>query len=238
MFLTIFSRRLERAKPGGRIDTKLYPELQTQEQTGWLGIQGSEWSTLPSSSLALVALLPFLLVIAVAVKLSSHGPVLFRQDRVGQFGKRFMFLKFRSMRPRTESTIHQQYVRKLISGELGVPKNGVFKIRERSACHVRWSNLRKTSLDELPQFWNVLIGEMSLVGPRPPLPYEVEVYDIWHRRRVLEAKPGITGFVAGNRQKPHLLRRYGPAGSAIYAILFSVVGLEDPAADSACRAGR
>ena len=190
----IFPEDWKVAKPGGRIDTKLYPEISTQEQRGWLGSTGKRVVDIALSSLALVALLPFLFVIALAIKLSSHGPVLFRQDRVGQFGKRFVFLKFRSMRPCTESTIHQQYVRKLISGELGVPKNGVFKIQNDPRVTSVGRILRKTSLDELPQFWNVLIGDMSLVGPRPPLPYEVEVYDIWHRRRVLEAKPGITGL--------------------------------------------
>jgi lipopolysaccharide/colanic/teichoic acid biosynthesis glycosyltransferase len=98
------------------------------------------------------------------------------------------------MRISSESTIHEQYVRKLISGDRGVPDNGVFKIQNDPRVTRVGRFLRKASLDELPQFWNVLIGEMSLVGPRPPLPYEVEVYDIWHRRRVLEAKPGITGL--------------------------------------------
>ncbi|MGC2193845.1 MAG: sugar transferase [Terriglobales bacterium] len=146
------------------------------------------------SSLALLVLLPLFLVIAVAVRLSSQGPVLFRQERVGQFGKRFRFLKFRSMQSCSESALHEQYVRKLISGSLGVPENGIFKIQNDPRVTSVGRILRKTSLDELPQFWNVLIGEMSLVGPRPPLPYEVEAYDIWHRRRVLEAKPGITGL--------------------------------------------
>jgi lipopolysaccharide/colanic/teichoic acid biosynthesis glycosyltransferase len=93
-----------------------------------------------------------------------------------------------------ESKIHEQYVRKLISGALGVPENGVFKIQNDPRVTAVGHFLRKTSFDELPQFWNVLIGEMSLVGPRPPLPYEVEVYALWHRRRLLEARPGITGL--------------------------------------------
>jgi len=134
------------------------------------------------------------LLIATAIKLGSKGPVLFRQERIGHLGRPFMFLKFRSMGVSTESTIHREFVRKLINGNLDVPQNGIFKIQNDPRVTRVGRILRKTSLDELPQFWNVLIGEMSLVGPRPPLPYEVEVYDIWHRRRVLEAKPGITGL--------------------------------------------
>jgi lipopolysaccharide/colanic/teichoic acid biosynthesis glycosyltransferase len=190
----VFPEDWKETNAGGRIDTKLYPDIATQEQKGWLGSTGKRMVDIGLSSLALVALLPLFLLIALAVKLSSKGPVLFRQERVGQLGKRFMFLKFRSMRPCTESVIHEQYVRKLISGTLGVPENGIFKIQNDPRVTAIGRILRKTSLDELPQFWNVLIGDMSLVGPRPPLPYEVEVYDIWHRRRVLEAKPGITGL--------------------------------------------
>jgi lipopolysaccharide/colanic/teichoic acid biosynthesis glycosyltransferase len=181
-------------KPSGRIDSTLYPELEDKGKSGWLHSAGKRLVDLLLSSIALVLFLPVFLLVAAAVKLSSRGPVLFRQERVGQRGKRFTFLKFRSMHTRNQSIIHEQYVRKLISGSLGVPKNGVFKIQNDPRVTPVGRFLRKTSLDELPQLWNVLKGEMSLVGPRPPLPYEVEVYDIWHRRRVLEAKPGITGL--------------------------------------------
>jgi lipopolysaccharide/colanic/teichoic acid biosynthesis glycosyltransferase len=190
----VFPEDWKETKPGGRIDTKLYPDIATQVQKGWLGSTGKRMVDIVLSSFALLGLLPLFCLIALAVKLSSKGPVLFRQERVGQLGRRFMFLKFRSMRLCTESTIHEQYVRKLISGKLGVPENGIFKIQNDPRVTSVGRFLRKTSLDELPQFWNVLIGDMSVVGPRPPLPYEVEVYDIWHRRRVLEAKPGITGL--------------------------------------------
>jgi lipopolysaccharide/colanic/teichoic acid biosynthesis glycosyltransferase len=150
------------------------------------------------SSVAIFLALPLFLLIAVAVKLSSAGPVLFRQERVGQFGKKFMFLKFRSMYVNNDPSAHREFVKQLIdagsgSGDPG-GNNGTYKIRRdpRVTPIGRW--LRKTSLDELPQFFNVLKGEMSLVGPRPPIPYECEHYDIWHRRRVTEAKPGITGL--------------------------------------------
>jgi lipopolysaccharide/colanic/teichoic acid biosynthesis glycosyltransferase len=181
-------------RPGGRMDAKLYPDLQLRQKAGWLHSGGKRMIDIVLSGLALLVLFPLFVLIAVAVKLSSKGPVLFRQERVGQFGKHFTFLKFRSMQVCNESKIHEQYMRKLISGALGVPENGVFKIQNDPRVTPVGIFLRKASLDELPQFWNVLIGEMSLVGPRPPLPYEVDVYDIWHRRRVLEAKPGITGL--------------------------------------------
>jgi lipopolysaccharide/colanic/teichoic acid biosynthesis glycosyltransferase len=190
----IFPEDWTETKPSGRIDSKLYPDLQNRDNLGWLQSAGKRIIDITLSSLALLFLFPLFLLIAAAVKLSSKGPVLFRQERVGQFGRRFSFLKFRSMHTCNKSTIHEQYVRELISGNLGVPDNGVFKIQNDPRVTPVGRFLRKASLDELPQFWNVLIGDMSLVGPRPPLPYEVEVYDIWHRRRVLEAKPGITGL--------------------------------------------
>ena len=110
-----------------------------------------------------------------------------------------MFLKFRSMYVDNDADVHKKYVQQLIAGKAEKqPSNGngqgVYKLTKDSRITSVGAFLRKTSLDELPQFFNVLKGEMSLVGPRPPVPYEVEAYDIWHRRRLLEAKPGITGL--------------------------------------------
>jgi exopolysaccharide biosynthesis polyprenyl glycosylphosphotransferase len=149
-------------------------------------------------SLTLLAILsPLFLLIAALVKLTSPGPVLFRQKRIGQMMQPFTMLKFRTMRVNADHAIHHQFVSSFIksggrSGETG--KTGLFKIVNDP--RVTWIGriLRRTSLDELPQLWNVFSGEMSLVGPRPPLPYEVEQYMSWHRRRVLEAKPGLTGL--------------------------------------------
>jgi len=151
------------------------------------------------SAVALLVLSPLLLVIALAIKLTSEGPVFFRQKRVGQYGEQFVFLKFRSMYVNNDSSAHKAFVRQLIAGQAaGNPSNGngqtVYKLTKDPRITRVGAFLRKTSLDELPQFWNVLRGEMSLVGPRPAIAYEVEAYDIWHRRRVLEAKPGITGL--------------------------------------------
>ncbi len=137
-------------------------------------------------------------LIALAIKLTSSGPVLFRQERIGQPGKKFRLLKFRSMRTNCDSKIHEEYVKRFISGQVASGENDgegqVFKLQGDPRITRVGAFLRKTSLDELPQFWNVLTGSMSLVGPRPPLEYEFKAYNVWHRRRVLEIKPGITGL--------------------------------------------
>jgi len=144
----------------------------------------------------LVVLAPVLLVVAALVKLTSAGPVLFRQTRVGEHGKPFKMLKFRTMRVNADDRVHREYIASLIAaGQQGTAaKDGVFKIMNDPRVTPVGRVLRKTSLDELPQFMNVLLGSMSLVGPRPPIPYEVEQYKPWHHRRVLDAKPGITGL--------------------------------------------
>ena len=134
----------------------------------------------------------------MAIKLTSKGPVLFRQVRLGQYGKKFTFLKFRSMYVNTNSAIHEEYVKRFIAGspdsELSGNGQKVYKLIADPRVTPIGRFLRKTSLDELPQFINVLKGEMSLVGPRPPVIYEFERYDLWHKQRLLAVKPGITGL--------------------------------------------
>jgi len=155
------------------------------------------------SASLLVLLAPLFLLIAALVKLTSHGPVFFRQLRVGAQARPFTMLKFRSMRVNASAAIHQEYVRAFIKGDGKAAGQSatlpVFKLTSDPRITPMGRFLRKTSLDELPQLWNVLCGSMSLVGPRPPLQYEVAEYKAWHCRRVLEAKPGITGLwqVAG-----------------------------------------
>jgi len=151
------------------------------------------------SLVALIVLSPVFVTVALIVKLTSRGPVLFRQERIGQYGKRFTFLKFRSMYHNNDATIHREYTKRLILGSPDAKlENGrqdaPFKLVADPRVTPVGKFLRKTSLDELPQFLNVLAGEMSLVGPRPPVPYEFENYDLWHCRRLFEAKPGITGL--------------------------------------------
>jgi exopolysaccharide biosynthesis polyprenyl glycosylphosphotransferase len=148
------------------------------------------------SAALLIFLAPVFLLVALAVKFSSAGPVFFRQTRVGERAQPFKMLKFRSMHANSDAAIHQQYVSWFIksSGQSEPQADGVFKLTNDPRITRVGHILRKTSLDELPQLWNVLRGDMSLVGPRPPLAYEVDQYRPWHCRRVLEAKPGITGL--------------------------------------------
>lgn len=189
----------------------LYPDLSRRDDARKLFSLLKRLMDIVVSALAIVLLAPVFLVVAVAVKLTSKGPVLFRQKRVGQHGTSFVFLKFRSMYTNNDASEHKAYVTKLIQGS-AQPQSGngsgdgngngngngnghaVYKLTEDRRVTRVGAFLRKTSLDELPQFLNVLKGEMSLVGPRPAIAYEVQAYDIWHRRRVLEAKPGITGL--------------------------------------------
>jgi exopolysaccharide biosynthesis polyprenyl glycosylphosphotransferase len=184
---------------GGRpADTRLYPDLRPQDNASKASRVIKRTIDIIGSAFALFVLSPLLIVIAAAIKLTSKGPILFTQQRLGQYGARFTFLKFRSMYFKSDAKIHRDYVRKLISAKEDHQQpdgdKGVYKIKNDPRVTPVGGFLRKTSLDELPQFINVLMGEMSLVGPRPPIPYEVEAYDLWHRRRFLEAKPGITGL--------------------------------------------
>ena len=150
------------------------------------------------SLVALILGLPLFLLVALAVKLTSRGPILFHQERVGQYGRRFSFLKFRSMYSACDDTVHREYTKQFIANtngaDLAQGTSRQFKLVADKRVTRVGHFLRRTSLDELPQFLNVLKGEMSLVGPRPPVPYEVENYDLWHRARLLAAKPGITGL--------------------------------------------
>jgi len=177
---------------------KLYPELKKRENARKVPLAIKRCIDVVGSAAALVCLSPVFATIAVAIKLSSKGSVLFKQKRLGQYGRPFTVLKFRSMRTDCDVKIHQQYVEQFIAGRVdGKPKAAekpVFKIQQDPRVTRVGRFIRKTSLDELPQFWNVLRGEMSLVGPRPPVPYEYRAYEVWHRRRVLEIKPGITGL--------------------------------------------
>jgi exopolysaccharide biosynthesis polyprenyl glycosylphosphotransferase len=147
----------------------------------------------------LVALSPLMLAIAVAIKVTSRGPVFYARERVGLSGRAFKFYKFRTMRSGSDQSVHCEYMHALINGEAEARKQSVegevesvFKLVDDPRVTGVGRRLRHYSMDELPQLWNVLIGDMSLVGPRPPLPYEVAAYQPWHRRR-LEVKPGITG---------------------------------------------
>ncbi|MBD3422056.1 MAG: exopolysaccharide biosynthesis polyprenyl glycosylphosphotransferase [Chitinivibrionales bacterium] len=145
---------------------------------------------------AIILFSPFFLIIPILIKLTSKGPVIFKQERVGRSGKLFKFMKFRSMYVNNDSSKHREFVAQFIANKIKAEDPGekvTFKIKDDPRITRIGKILRATSLDEFPQFFNVLKGDMSLVGPRPPIPYEVDEYDVWHKRRVLEVKPGITG---------------------------------------------
>lgn len=148
------------------------------------------------SAVALVLLSPVLLLIALVIKLDSSGPILFKQTRIGKGGRPFTFYKFRTMVHNADPEIHRRYVQSLIrqQAEGGAQDSSapMYKIKKDPRITRVGAFLRRTSLDELPQFLNVIKGEMSLVGPRPPLPYEVQEYQDWHLSR-LAILPGITG---------------------------------------------
>jgi exopolysaccharide biosynthesis polyprenyl glycosylphosphotransferase len=145
-------------------------------------------------TIAVIVLVPLMLVIALAVRLVDGGPVFFRQTRVGLHGRPFKVAKFRTMQLDAEGRLEELRARNEIRGP-------AFKVTNDPRLTRTGRILRATSFDELPQIWNVLRGEMSLVGPRPPLPREVDGYDLWHRRR-LSMKPGMTGLwqVMGRRE--------------------------------------
>lgn len=190
----IFPEQSSEHGPSGPTDSALYPEHAIDpKRAERLVKRGMD---IAGSLFALVLFAPLFALIAMAIKLTSKGPVLFRQTRVGRYGRRFTFLKFRSMYYRNNDASHQDYVKRLIAGTVDSPQGhaGVYKITNDPRITPIGRFLRKSSLDELPQLFNVLCGKMSLVGPRPPLPYEFECYDTWHKQRLIAVQPGITGL--------------------------------------------
>lgn len=149
-----------------------------------------------AAAIALLLFAPLMLLIAIAIKLDSPGPIIFAQTRIGQGGRPFTLYKFRSMRQGAEGEL-EQLRQRTENTEI------TFKLKNDPRCTRVGRIIRRASLDELPQLFNVLRGEMSLVGPRPPIPSEVEQYEDWHRKR-LEVKPGITGLwqVMGRSELP------------------------------------
>ena len=149
--------------------------------------------------IALALLWPVMLLIALLIRLDSPGPALFVQKRIGKWGRPFNILKFRTMSHNLDDSAHRKFMQSFVRGEFGKGSDGktIYKPFNESQVTRMGRILRKTSLDELPQLLNVLKGEMSLVGPRPNVPYEVEAYKEWHRER-LSVLPGITGLAQVN----------------------------------------
>ncbi len=153
---------------------------------------------LVTALLILAVLSPLMLVLTLIIKFTSPGPVLFVQERLGRNGHPFRFYKFRSMKHKSDDAIHRQFAAMFINGdEHGCAESNagekIFKLKKDPRVTPIGSFLRRTSLDELPQLFNIIKGEMSLVGPRPPIAYEIENYLPWHMER-LKAVPGLTGL--------------------------------------------
>ena len=179
------------------VDPFLYPEVPERREKAVIFRVLKRSMDIFGSLALLLILSPLLLAIAGLIKISSRGPVFFHQVRIGHMLKPFMMSKFRTMTADADHTIHHHYVSWFInSSDKGheQDKHTTFKLTNDPRITPIGHFLRKTSLDELPQLWNVLKGEMSLVGPRPPLWYELKQYKPWHRHRVLDSMPGLTGL--------------------------------------------
>jgi exopolysaccharide biosynthesis polyprenyl glycosylphosphotransferase len=159
------------------------------------------------SALAVLLLLPLWLLLALLIKLDSKGAVFYTQERVGMDGRLFLLYKFRTMIAGADPELHREYQRAFIAGRaeanLGNSQRPTYKLLADPRITRVGRFLRRTSIDEVPQLLNVLMGDMSIVGPRPPIPYEVEAYELWHRKR-LDMKPGLTGLwqVSGRNRLP------------------------------------
>jgi lipopolysaccharide/colanic/teichoic acid biosynthesis glycosyltransferase len=180
-------------------DSKIYPDLSPKDSKKRFQTLIKRGIDIVGSATLLLLFSPVLAAIALAIKLTSKGSIIFEQDRLGQFGTTFTCLKFRTMHMNSDSRIHFEYINSFIAGRdakgnMTKSERAIYKITDDPRITRVGKFLRRISFDEFPQLWNVLRGEMSLVGPRPPLPYEFDVYDYWHRRRICESKPGVTGL--------------------------------------------
>ncbi|MGH2428288.1 MAG: sugar transferase [Candidatus Limnocylindria bacterium] len=179
-------------RPDARGESRPHPSVPLAPTAGLYRV-AKRTLDLGAAGTGLVLLSPILGAIAIAVRLQSPGPVLFRQERIGIGGRPFTLFKFRSMDERADEEEHRAYVSRLLrrdvteSGDTWQPITADARVTRVGYF------LRRSHLDELPQLLNILRGEMSLVGPRPPIPYEVELYEPWHLRR-LSVKPGLTGL--------------------------------------------
>ena len=186
-------------KPGRPSNAALYPDLISRDKGKRTVLLVKRVIDILGSATMLTLCAPLFAVIALVIKFSSKGPVFYRQMRVGRYGQTFTFLKFRSMYVDNDCGVHKEFVMRLIASHpvskgQSESERSVYKLTNDKRITRVGRILRRTSLDELPQFLNVLMGDMSLVGPRPPIPYELAAYQTWHRHRLLGVKPGITGL--------------------------------------------
>jgi lipopolysaccharide/colanic/teichoic acid biosynthesis glycosyltransferase len=188
------------------VDASTMTQLTTVERRpGPIASIAARILDLTIAGLALLALVPVIAITVIAVRLTSPGPVLFRQRRLGRGMRPFTVLKFRTMRADADSAVHRDYVRSLISNKPEPKKHGeLYKLVVDDRITPVGRFLRSWSLDEVPQLWNVLRGEMSLVGPRPVIEYEVDQYPDWYLRR-FAVKPGLTGLwqVSGRNERTY-----------------------------------
>jgi len=176
---------------------ELFIPADTTRYYGSLGYVKRAFDLLIATTM-LVVISPVMLVIALLINRSSSGPVLYVQERLGRDGRPFKFYKFRSMAHNSDDAIHRQFAAMFINGDKsGCAESNegdeVFKLKKDPRITSIGALLRRTSLDELPQLFNIIRGDMSLVGPRPPIAYEIENYQPWHMER-LKAVPGLTGL--------------------------------------------
>lgn len=211
----LFSRLARGGRPSGEFDPAFMDEWMRHRTDGY---RGKRLLDIVGALVGITLFAPVMLITALGVALTSPGPIVFKQTRLGRSGIPFTFYKFRSMRCNVDDAIHREFVANLIKGDLATAPSGTHangakanSIRENGTEANRTEQplykikadpritrigrfIRKTSIDELPQFFNVLKGDMSLVGPRPPIPYEAASYKPWHYKRVSAMKPGITGL--------------------------------------------
>jgi len=164
----------------------------------WFGLLVKRTIDIVVSLIVFVLGFPFFLAIALFIKVTSRGPVFYRQRRIGENGRSFVMYKFRTMREGIDDSVHREFTQNFIRGtssHSALDDSGmkIYKLTDDLRVTGVGGFLRKVSLDELPQFINILRGEMTMVGPRPPLPYEYECYEEWHKQRVT-VKPGLTGL--------------------------------------------
>jgi len=181
---------------GGSFDMTFYPDVTTSTAREIAEDILKRSLDVLGSVAGLILFSPFFAVLPILIGLTSKGPVFFCQDRVGRNGRGFKLIKFRSMYQDNDDVVHREYVKQLIKGKIAEhgASHHVYKIQGDPRVTPLGRFIRKYSLDELPQFINVLKGDMSLVGPRPPINYEVEHYRGWQRNRLIGRRPGITGL--------------------------------------------
>lgn len=200
----VYPEDVDRGDPPPPVDPTLYADVDHRSSSKRINLGLKRMMDVAGSLFGLLLLAPVMVTIAILIKLTSRGPVLFRQQRIGHYGRPFTFLKFRSMYCNNNPAIHKDYVTQFIAAK----RSGASTAGEGAATYKLTGDpritkigrfLRRTSLDELPQLLNVLKGDMSLVGPRPPVAYEFAVYEHWHKHRLVAVRPGITGLwqVAG-----------------------------------------